>query len=165
MISNDHLTHLVRTLFVAGENEELFPGAQAAYQEMVRENDSWISSNPDSAETPPEIVRIQRILRYLNGEGFSVSLDPWIAVSQIQMNYENRSGEIDLMPAMQVAGLIRDWEGEDGDEPDWLIEGDRLLCLYWYPDMITGFELSGPDFDDYLEWTPRERASTFNFLG
>jgi hypothetical protein len=165
MISDDHLTHLIRTLFVAGENEALFPDARAALEEMVAVLDEWKNSNAPGSEMPVEISRIQRVVDYLEGKTVSVGEDPWIAVSQIQMNYENRSGEIDLLPAMQVAGLIRNWEGQDGHEPDWLIEGDRLLCLYWYPNMITGFELNGPDFDDYLDWSPRERASTFNFLG
>ena len=165
MITNDHLTDLIRKLFIAGENEERIPQAQAAYQEMVGERDTWKLNNSESTEMPAEIARIQSALDYLDGKTVSIKNDPWIVVSQIQMNFENREGEIDLMPAMQVAGLIRDWEGEDGQEPDWMIEGDRLLCKHWYPDMMTGIEIKGTELEDYLSWTPRERAAAFNLLG
>ena len=164
MITNDHLTVLIRRLFSAGENEELKPGAIAAYQEMVGELDSWKIKNSDSGEMPAGIARIQRMLDYLEGKPVSIKEDPWIVVSQIQMNFENRLGDIDFMPAIQVAGLIRDWEGDDGYEPDWMIEGDRLLCKHWYPDLVTEMDTEGTELQDYLTWTPRKRAVALNPL-
>ena len=90
MITNDHLTDLIRKLFIAGENEELIPQAQAAYQEMVGERDTWKLNNSESTEMPAEIARIQSVLDYLDGKPVSIKNDPWIVVSQIQMNFENR---------------------------------------------------------------------------
>ena len=91
--------------------------------------------------------------------------DPWVIVSILELNLLNNTGDINLMPTLQVPGMIRDWVGEPGTEPDWLIEADRLLTQHHYRQFATDLGLDEEEIEEMMEGTPQDRAASFSFFG
>lgn len=166
MLESEFIRH-IRNIYVAGDNDDLFPVAQASYKALVETYDTWKADFGEGSEMPNIIWRIHRILGSLDGtiKEVNVNEEPWVTVSMLEMNLLNRKGDIDLMPTMQVPKMIRDWVGEAGTEPDWLIEADRLLCEHHYRVVAKDFGFEEDEIDELYEASAQERAAAFALFG
>jgi hypothetical protein len=61
---------------------------------------------------------------------------------------------------------LGDWQGESGEEPDWMKEADHLLGKYHYPNQIKFYKEVDPEIDaEYIEkMSISERARFLNPL-
>jgi hypothetical protein len=102
----------------------------------------------ESATRPAHVESIERFLGWiLHGKGYDYHLDPEILVSQFKAVHTRQSEEINLMPTLQLCSLLGDWQGESGDEPDWMKEADYLLGKYHYPNQIQLYKEIDPEFE------------------
>ena len=157
----------IRNIYVAGDSEALFPAAQESFRILQETYESWKAEFGEEAEMPNITWRIHRIIGVLNGtiKEVNVNEEPWVTVSMLEMNLLNRKGEIDMLPSFQVPKMIRDWVGEPGTEPDWLMEGDRLLCAHHYRDMALALGFEEEEIEELYAASPQDRAAAFAIFG
>ena len=126
--------------------DELIKQVGAAVNELQDE----VAKFPvtESATRPAHVESIERFLGWiLHGKSYNYHLDPEILVSQFKAVNTRQSEEINLMPTLRLCSLLGDWQGEPGDEPDWMKEADNLLGKYHYPDQIQLYKEIDPEFD------------------
>ena len=166
MQENEFIQH-IRHIYVVGDSEDLLPAALDSYKILKETYENWKTQFGEQSEMPNIIWRIHRVLGALDGsiEGMNVNEEPWITVSMMEMNLLNRKGMIDMLPTLQVCGMIRDWVGQPGAEPDWLIEADRLLCTHYYRDFAESLGLEDEEINELYEASAQERAAAFTFFG
>ena len=148
-MDDSEVTALIRTVVEANQNEALFDESFAALEKLADEVKTWRFENPNSEDVPRQINRIEQFTQWLGGGEISFREDPWIIVAQIIGTQENSSGSINMMPIFHGLTLAAEWDGQPGQEPDWLLELDSLLWKYFYYGALKGFE--GNEAEEMLE--------------
>jgi len=160
MLSDEDVTKHIRFIVENTDDDDAF--------ELIGQSASILQKAIDGSGDVPEnsevALRIERFIAWMFGTiVIKPQEEPWILVSQIINNYRNPvDGMINHMPTLQGIGLAASWEGQEGQEPDWLIELDRVLVEHWYAGLMEEWE---EDLKrDVMDMSIAERAACFNYL-
>ena len=160
MLDDADVTLHIRMIVENADNEyaaELVSESIATLRNAVRE----LHSN---SETSDVSLRIQRFLAWLDQtREIEIEDEPWIVVSQIINNYQNPiNGMVNQLIVLVGIGLAANWAGDEGAEPDWLKELDRVLYQYWYSGMMEDWDVRLKN--DIMQMSISERAACFHIF-
>ena len=85
-------------------------------------------------------------------------------LSQVKKSFDVPENEfINLMPLYNLISRVAEWDGNSGEEPDWMLEADEFLMSEIYKEgEFEKFEITREEF---LNMSISGRAATHNLFG
>ena len=85
-------------------------------------------------------------------------------LSQVKQSFDVQEHEfINLLPLYALIARVAEWDGDPGEEPEWMLEADKFLMSEIYKEgEFEKFEIT---HEEFLSMSISERASTHNLFG
>jgi len=90
-------------------------------------------------------------------------ISPELLLAFVKKSYDVPLGyAIDMMPFYSLVSIVAEWDGEPGEEPQWMLEADQFFHENLYNDKIYAEVISEEEFETL---TISQKASIHNIFG